>query len=580
MELSLQKGSRSRILAALLFLMIAIFIGRLFYLQIIKHDEYVKLAEAEQIKPLIIPAKRGEIYAQDSGDLVPLVMNQTVYTLFADPVTVTEPEKVLEVVREIAGGNLRPKTKDLLDRKDTRYQILGTKLTRQQAELIKKESLSGIGFQAVSQRIYPEGGLAAQTLGFVNDEGIGQYGVEEALDERLVGHDGLLESVTDVSGVPLTIGDKNTKKPAKNGDNIVLTIDRNIQAYTEKALASGIKKLGADEGSVIVMDPQNGNIMAMANVPTYNPKNFTKVKNAAVFNNNVTSRPYEPGSVMKTFTMAIGIDKGVINPSSTYVNTDSIRVDDKVIYNLWRGETGKITMQTGLNYSLNTSVVTVAQRLGDGKSITRSARDTMYDYLHNNFRLDDVTGVELAGEQPGVIIPPTEVEGNAVRYSNMTFGQGMNLTMIQVASAFCSLINGGTYYQPTVVAGTVTDTGEFNDAPQKSSYENVISPSSSAKVHSMIRKARKAFYADNDTPGYDIGGKTGTSQTLKPGVGYTNDETIATYLGYGGNSKPRYVIMVETSGKDKYLEGNKHALPIFTDISNWLIDYLKLQPKG
>ncbi len=580
MELSLQKGSRSRILAGLLLLAIAIFIGRLFYLQIIQHEEYVKLAAAEQIKPLTIPAQRGEIYALDGNVPVPLVQNQPIYTLFADPAVITEPDRVLTVVREIAGGNLRPKIDELLERKNTRYQILGTKLSRKQAELIKKENLSGIGFQEVSQRVYPEGKLAAQTLGFVNDEGVGQYGLESALNDRLVGHDGLLKSVTDVSGVPLTIGDKNINQPAKNGDNIVLTIDRNIQSYVERTLASKVKSLGADTGSVIVMNPQNGDIMAMANFPTFNPEKFNSVKNSALFNNNVISRPYEPGSVMKTFAMAIGLDKGVIEPNSTYINTDSIKVEDRVIQNLWRGETGKITMQTGLNYSLNTSVVTVAQLLGDGKSVDRKARDTIYSYLYDKFHLGQITGVELAGEQPGVIIPPTEVEGNAVRYSNMTFGQGMNLTMLQVAAGFCSLINGGTYHPPTVIAGTLSDGGVFTGAAEKGSQENVISPSSAKKIHSMIRKARKAFYAGNDIPGYDIGGKTGTSQTLKPEGGYNDDETIATYLGYGGNSTPKYVIMVETSGKDKYLEGNKHALPIFTDISNWLIEYLRIDPKG
>lgn len=579
MELSLQKGSRSRILAGLLLLVIAIFIARLFYLQIIQHDEYVRQAEAEQIRPLIIPAKRGEIYAFDSGNLVPLVMNQTVYTLFADPVMVADPDEALKVIREVAGGNLRPKTEDLLARKDTRYQILGTKLTRKQAELIKKENLLGIGFQEVAQRIYPEGGLAAQTLGFVNDGGTGQYGVEEALNERLVGHDGLLESVTDVSGVPLTIGDKNVNKPAKNGDNIVLTIDRNVQAYAEKALASGLKKLGAQDGSVIIMDPQNGDIMAMANVPTYNPKDFTKVKDAAAFNNNVINSPYEPGSDIKTFTIATGIDKGVIKPTSTYNNLDYIKVADRTIVNAFKGETGVITMQHALNYSLNTGMVTVAQRLGDGNRITRGARDAMYNYFHDRFRFGQLTGIELAGEQRGTIISPTEVEGNAVRYSNMTFGQGMDLTMIQVASAFCSLVNGGTYYQPTIIAGNVSDSGEFVEAEQKRVYPNTIQPDTSKAIHTMIRKARQAFYADYDTPGYDIGGKTGTSQTIRNGK-YIDDETIATYLGYGGNSKPRYVIMVEASGKGQNLQGNLHALPIFTDISNWLIDYLKLQPKG
>jgi len=297
--------------------MMVIFAVRLFYLQIIMHDDYVAQAAAEQIKPLTIPAKRGLLYAMDGENPVQLVMNQTVYTLFADPQTVTEPGRVLETVRKVAGGNLRQNIDALIAKKETRYQILGTKLTRQQAELIKKEQLKGIGFQEVSQRVYPEGGLAAQTLGFVNSEGNGQYGVEESLNDRLLGHDGLLKSVTDISGVPLTIGNQNINKPAKNGENIALTIDRNVQAYAEKALAKGMESSKATNGSVVVIDPQSGKVLAMANFPTYKPAEYSKVTDAEAFNNTVITKPYEPGSDIKTFTIATGLDKGVIQPDST-----------------------------------------------------------------------------------------------------------------------------------------------------------------------------------------------------------------------------------------------------------------------
>lgn len=577
--LSLQKGSRSLLLAAVLLIVMAIFFTRLFYLQIIKHDEYVAQAAAEQIKPLIIPAKRGLVYAMDGDTPVQLVMNQTVYTLFADPSMVTKPEKVLEVVRRVAGGNLRKNLEVLLAKKDTRYQILGTKLTRKQAEMIKRERLTGIGFQEMSQRVYPEGSLAAQTLGFVNAEGNGQYGIEEALNDRLTGHDGLLKSVTDVSGVPLTIGSQNINKPARNGDNIALTIDRNIQAYTEKALAAGLKRSGATSGSVVILNPQTGKVMAMANLPTFSPAEFTKVTDAAAFNNNVVTRPYEPGSDIKTFTMATGLDSGVIEPDSTYNNTDSITVEDRVIKNATKGHTGNITMQTGLNYSLNTSVVTVAQRLGDGQTITLDARKKLYDYFHNRFAFGTPTGIEVAGEQPGTIWSPDSQQGNAVRYSNMTFGQGMDLTMIQVAAAFSSLINGGTYYYPTLVNGVVDTSGTLQPAAPRAPRKGVISPKTSEKIHQMIHTARSTFYSAQDRPGYDVGGKTGTSQTIENGV-YVDNQTIGTYLGYGGDSAPRYVIMVEVSGKGLNLQGNKDAMPIFTDISNWMIDYLKLQPKG
>ncbi len=579
MQLSFQKGSRSIVLAVLLVGVMIVFVLRLFYLQVIKHDEYVAQATAEQVKPLTIPAKRGLIYAMDGDTPVQLVMNQTVYTLFVDPVTVTEPKKIAEVVRRVAGGNLRANIEDLIARKDSRYQILGTKLTRKQAEMIKAEKLSGVGFQEMSQRVYPEGQLAAQTLGFVNAEGKGQYGVEEFLDDRLVGHDGLLKSVTDVSGVPLTIGNQNINRPARNGDNIVLTIDRNIQAYVEKALASGMQRSKATNGSVVVIDPQSGKVMAMANLPTYNPAQYTKVTDAAAFNNEVVNTPYEPGSDIKTFTMATGLDKGVIQPDSTYVNTDSIKVEDRTINNATKGQTGTITMQTALNYSLNTGVVTVAQRLGDGTNITTGARNTMYDYFHNRFSFGKKTGIEVAGEQQGIIISPDDQEGNAVRYSNMAFGQGMDLTMIQVASAFSSLVNGGTYYQPTVIAGTADANGNLVAAEQKVPRTGVISVDAANKIHTMIHTARMTFYAKQDKPGYDIGGKTGTSQTIKNGV-YVDNETIGTYLGYGGDASPKYVMMVEVSGKGLNLQGNKDAMPIFTDISNWLIDYLKLQPQG
>lgn len=578
MKLELQAGSRTRILAFIVIALMAIFVARLFYLQIIKHDEYVALAMKEQVKRLTIPAKRGLIYAMDGNTPVKLVMNETVYTLFADPKVVTDAQKVENVVRRVAGGNVRPHLEELLDKKDTRYQILATKLNRKQAEMIKEENLAGIGFQEVSQRVYPEGQLAAQTLGFVNAEGKGQYGVEDKLNNRLTGKDGLLQSVTDVSNVPLTIGNRNINKPAQDGDNVVLTIDRNIQAYAEKALADGLQRTKAQKGSVMIMDPENGHVLAMANLPTYKPAEFTKVMDAAAFNNATVTMPYEAGSVIKTLTVATGIDQHVIEPDSTYTNTDKIQVEDRTISNATKGQTGVITIQKALNYSLNTGMVTIAQRLGDGRAITQEARNTMYQYYHDRFGLGELTGIEVSGEAKGNVIPPTVSEGNAVRYSNMSFGQGMNVTMVQVCSAFSSLINGGNYFKPTLVAGTMEGAG-FKPAPEQASRKGVISPETSAKVRSMIHTARETFYAGSDRKGYEIGGKTGTSQTLVNGQ-YTDDQTIGTYLGYGGDDRPRYVIMVQVSGKNMNLEGGKHAMPIFTDISNWMIDYMKLQPKG
>ena len=579
MNLELQKGSRSKILAAIILGIMAIFVIRLFYLQIIQHGYYVDIANKEQVKRLTIPAKRGLIYALDGSLPIPLVMNQTVYTVFADPQMTKDDSKIIDTIRRIAGGNARADLQTLLDKKDSRYQILATRVTRVQADKIKNENLSGIGFQEETQRVYPEGSLASQTLGFVDFGGVGRYGIEDKFNKELIGTDGLLQSVTDISSIPLTIGNNNIDRPAVNGKNIVLSIDRNIQSHTEKVLADGLARTGATKASAIVMDPQTGQVMAMANLPTYNPAKFNEVEDANLFNNPVVSAPYEPGSDVKTLTMAVGIDKGAVTPNSTYINRDYIQVEDRTITNASYGQTGEITFQHAMNWSLNTGFVTIAQRLGDGQNITREARDTMYDYFYNRFHLGQITGIEVAGEIAGTIIPPTTTEGNAVRYANMAFGQGMDVTMVQVASAFNAIVNGGKYYKPTVVAGYV-DIDENYVSNKVSKPLLQIAKTTADQVREMTHIGRTTNFPGIDKYGYYVGGKTGTSQVVKDGV-YSEDETVGTYLGFGGSEElSRYVIMVQVSGDHKSFGGSSDAMPIFTDISNWMLDYLKIQPKG
>jgi len=579
MKLELLKGSRSRILAAVIFSIMAVFVCRLFYLQVIRHDYYVGLAQEEQLSQFKIPASRGMIYAKDGDDPVQMVMNETVYTVFIDPVTVDDKAKVIDVMKKIAGGNVRTEFEKSFERSDSRYQIIANKVTRVQADKIKAEGLHGVGFQEVSQRVYPEGQLAAQILGFVNSDGEGNYGIEGAMDTQLKGVDGLLKTVVDVSNVPLTIGNNNVRKPKQDGASIVLSVDRNIQSHVESALAAGLQRTGAKKGSVLVMDPHTGKILAMANLPTYNPSEYNKVEDASLFNNNTISAPYEPGSDVKTFTLATGIDKGVVKLTDTYNNTDTIMVGNESIGNATKGHTGIISFQTALTWSLNTGFVTIAQRLGDGENINRNARNTMYEYFHDRLRLGQLTGIELANEAPGTVIAPTEVQGNAFRYSNMAFGQGLDATLIQVASGFSALVNGGDYYKPTIIDGYIVD-GVFKQNPVPAPLQSgVVAKSTSDQIKQGTHDARASSFGYTDKQGYYIGGKTGTSQVSLNGS-YSTTETIGTYLGFGGGDQTEYVIMVEVSGKDQEFQGARDALPIFTDISNWMLDYLKIQPKG
>ena len=578
MKSKLKKMSRTNILGLALLLAFSAIVVRLFQLQIIDNEKYLALADAEQMKRFEIPAQRGLIYAMDGKTPTKLVMNESIYTVFADPQMIKDDEKseIISKIKEVAGGNVRDGFESLLDKKESRYQILATKISRKQAEMIKESDFTGIGFQETSQRVYPEGQLASQVLGFVNSEG-GQYGIEGALNDELSGKDGQLKTVTDVSGVPLTIGSRDIDTPAEDGKNVVLSIDRNIQAQAEKILKNKLESSGAKDGSVIVMDPQTGKVMAMANYPTYNPAEFSTVTDVSVFTNGTTTSAYENGSVIKSLTMAIGIDTGVVSPSDTYYNKDFVEIEDITIKNAVLGHTGMVTFQTAMNYSLNTGMVEIASRLGGGQ-INKTARDTMYNYYHDRFGLGEKTGVEVY-EEKGTVISPENAEGNAVRYSNMSFGQGMNTTMIQTASAFSSIINGGTLYKASVINGEITSSGEYKQADAEVRQENVIKSTTSDQTRDVLVTARNSVGTTNDLAGYRVGGKTGTSQTIENG-GYVDYQTIGSYLGFGGNNTPKFVIMVAVSGAGQNLQGTQDAGPIFTELSNWMLTYLKIQPEG
>ena len=574
--------SRTGCLAIVLLVAMAAFVLRLFQLQILQYSKYTEMARASQQRQFIIPAERGKIYMMDGKTPAPVVLNQAVYTVIADPHAVNdkEREQIITSLREVAGGEMTDKAAERLSNKNSRYEVLAKSITRTQAEKLKEKNFAGILYQQGSLRSYPEGALGAHVLGFVNAAGEGQYGIEGALDKRLKGRDGLLQSVTDVRNVPLTVVKNNMRIEAKPGDNLVLTVDRNIQSQAELALKKGIEAANATEGSAIVMNPKNGQILAMANYPTYNPAEFNKQKNPAVFMNSAAMVPFEPGSIVKSFSFATAIDKGAITPSSTYNNTDCIKVADRTMCNALKGLGGTMTIQGAFNNSLNVGTITAIRRLGNGSQINLTARQTLYEYYHDKFGFGSKTGLEL-GEAAGYIYPPDSVEGNEVRYSAMTYGQSMNLTMVQVAAGFSSLVNGGQYYKPTILSGTIDNEGHFQ-AVENKSLRQTVSGNTSSQMRTMLSTARhSSFLSKSDKPGYEIGGKTGTSEAVVNGL-YTQKETIATYIGYGGGKNgAEYVIMVRVAapGRGINLQGNIHAGPIFTDISNWMIDYMKIAPK-
>jgi cell division protein FtsI/penicillin-binding protein 2 len=575
---------RTTLLLYILIGILVLFTLRLFYLQVIRHSYYANRAFQTQVSKLTIMPERGKVYALDGTTPVPLVLNETVYTVFADPAEIEDKPAITRAMRDIAGGNLAKDYESLLDNKKSRYVVMARQLTRTQAEKLSAKKLAGVGLQKGTRRVYPEGQLGSQMLGYVNYDGLGQYGIEGALNTNLTGRPGLLQTVTDVRQIPLTIGQNDTSTPAVNGKDLLLSIDRNIQQQTEQLLKEGLEKAKATKGSVVVMDPNTGRVLAMANYPTYDANKYTEVEDYSRFQNGIVSDPYEVGSVMKVLSMGAGLDSGAVTVNSTFDNTGQVEVDGTMIRNVEEDPIYPNTSMTDvLQYSLNTGVVYVLERMGGG-SVNKTAREKLHDYYANRYRFARLTGIEQAGETKGILIGPNEGDGRNIRYANMMFGQGMNITMIQSVAAFSAAMNGGTYYQPTIVKGILGADKTLDEQAPKVIASGVLSPDVSNTLRQMTYEGRhKGFFGNSDPAGYMVGGKTGTSQIIDPKTGkYSNDNSIGSYLGFGGTDNPEYVIMVrvEDSKLIGGYAGTLAAGPIFNELSNWMLKYLEIPPKN
>jgi stage V sporulation protein D len=570
-----------RVLLALCFILI---VARMYDLQIVSHQKYVDLAMSQQTMQNTIFAKRGEIYMMDGDNTTPVVMNEKVYTISVDPFLLRseggqELKEDEAKIDQLVQGYAVNTWDKVFANEASRYAVIAKNVPYERAKQIKEAKITGVYAQGSTKRVYPEGDLAAQVLGFVNADGKGQYGIEGSLNKELTGVNGILKTVKDVNNIPLTIGKNNVRVPAQDGKNVVLSIDRNIQKKTEDAIKATIEKFHVTNASAVVMNPRNGQILAMAGTPTYNPAEYAKVTDARAFQTDVTMSAFNPASVCKTFALAAAVDSGVMTPETTYNNTDLVTIDGWPIQNAIKGHTGNISMQEVLTYSLNTGSIQALRLLGGSETeITYQGKEKLYDYYYNKFGLGKYTGIELA-ESKGTVIPPTDIDGTNARYANMTFGQSLDLTMIQVATAFSAVVNGGDYYTPTLVAGEIKN-GEFVRDVLKERDHQAIESSTSETMRKMLHTARLVFpnvkYYDE---GVYVGGKTGTAQVVKNGK-YTFDETIATYIGYGARSEtdyPEYVIMTKVWEDNRRLDGGMNAKPIFDEISQFMVNYLKMR---
>lgn len=569
----------------LLLCVVVVFGVRLFYVQVIRHEHYKNAALSDQLKQYQVPASRGIITAHEGDGMTPLVLNQTLYTLYADPTFIKHPDKVADSLASVLGGNSSDYV-EKLKRPKTRYVSIAKQINKTQKQKLMGYEYPGLGVQAQSYRVYPQGELASQLLGFVSNDGKGTYGIEQALNKELAGSPGELKAITDVRGVPLAASSGNISRPATDGDNIGLTIDLPIQKQVEDILKQAQSDDQAQSVSAVVMNPNNGAIKAMANYPTYDPAHYGDVSDPSVFNNDTVSEPIEIGSVMKTLTASAALDQGVIKPDTSYFDPARWTIDGYTITNIEEdGGARQQDIASILNLSLNTGAIWMLMQMGGGQ-IDTQARTAWHNYMTQHYMFGQKTGIEQGYESPGYVPSPKD-NGAAIdlTYANTAFGQAMTATSVQVAGALSAVLNGGTYYQPHLVESTTTPDGTTKKTPIVVKKRDVVSPAVGQALVPLMQNVVNNHRFDRkfDQNKYIVGGKTGTAQIALPSGGYDPTNYNGTYVGFVGGDKVQYVIVVfvvKPKVNAGAYAGTAAAQPVFANIAHLLIDNSYVSPKS
>lgn len=580
---------RVRIWYALLLLVFGIFAVRVFYLQVIRYDYYKKAALSDQLKQYVVPAERGIITAHLGDGTVPIVLNQKLYTLYADPTIVKHAGTVAGKLQPIIGGDV-DKIEKQLKTSGTRYVVLKKKLTPDQSAKILKLKFAGVGTLEQDYRTYPQGTLAAQLLGFVNDDGQGKYGVEQALDGQLAGTPGQLKAVTDINGVPLAANGGNLSTQPVAGKDLGLTIDVGMQAGLEKILKTAQEQYKSKDASAVIMDVHTGAIKAMANYPTFDPASYQTVEDGSLFGNAAITTPIEPGSITKLFTTATALQKGVITPTTSFYDPGFWTIDSTKVSDVEEDHsTGQQTVLSTLDKSLNTGATWMLMQMGGGQ-VNAQARMALYDGFTNRFGLGGITGVEQGnGEEASGYVPKPSDTGAGINltYANMSFGQAYTATALQMVTGLSAILNGGTYYRPYLVEQTLDANGKVTKKQPLVVRKNVVSNNVSQDMISLLEQNNTNHihegygYLDFGS-NYSVGGKTGTAEVASPLGGYYPDKVNGTYMGFVGGDSPQYAIVVYNLEPTKYngFAGAGTGQPVFANIAHMLINDFGVTPRS
>jgi len=535
---------RIRILIFFFSILYLLLIFNIYNLQIEKRIYYLTKAETQERASGVFEAPRGNIYFIDrNNNLIPAALNKDYSMIYAVPAEVQGDVKQSYAEKLAPIVNLPvEELEKILSKPNDLYELLIEKATPEQIKEIKNLNLKGIYIGSHLLRFYPFEDLASHVLGFVGPAGEttnGRYGVESYFNEMISGKAGEIK--------------ENKIIEPEAGKDLILTIDRNIQAQAEEVLKKLIEDYQATSGSVIVQEPQTGKILAMGNFPNFDPNNYSKF-NIGTFLNPAVQLVYEPGSVFKLITMSAGIDSGKITPETTYTDTGSVTFNGKTIQNWDLKAHGLQTMTGVLEQSINTGAVFTQRKTGP---------DIFYNYLIK-FGFNEPTGIALPGEVKGNI--NNLKNGQDIDFATASFGQGVAVTPIGLISAISAIANDGVLMKPLILT---------DEKPQVT--RRVISSETAKKITQMMVSAvekNKIAVISN----YSVAGKTGTA--FVPDFnkkGYT-DEVINTYVGFTPAFNPKFVILIKLDKPKGSPLAGQTVVPAFRELAQFLLNYYNIAP--
>jgi len=551
-------AARLRTLFALFAVLSIILSARVSYWQTVGRGELLERATGQVRSDEVLHAQRGTIRDRSGAILAATVELRSLYAI---PSRIRDKEGVARSLGVLLGRDPAPILDRLVSGAD--WVFIQRRLPEATADAIARLGVDGLGFEKESKRLYPNDDLAAHLLGFVTDDGTGQGGIEGKYDALLAGVDGTLVVERDPSQRGIAVGLRHAV-PARDGADLVLTVDLAIQTSAERELRTAVEREKAQSGAIVVLDPRDGAVRAMASYPTFHPAGVA-VAPAESLRDRAVSWAYEPGSTMKAVTMAAGLDSGAVTPASWYDDKGYADIGGRRLLNALGRAWGPTNMTQVLERSANAGAVYVASRLGAQR---------LHDAI-GAFGLGAPTGIDLAGEIGGMVRPLAE--WYPVDVGTAAFGQGLTVTPLQLASAYAAIANGGTLYRPHVVQSWRDADGEHRTAP--AAVRRVASSETAATLRDMLVSAVDRGLAQGaKLPGFSVAGKTGTAQIPSADGRYVDDEYISSFAGFAPAHDPYLVVVIVLERPRSKLLGTTTAMAAFAQIAQDTLRYARIQP--